>query len=367
MDKVEIAVIGAGAAGLAAALKLSSSGKEVLLLEKNESYGRETSSRSSEVIHSGLYYPQNSLKASLCVRGNSLIYSYCRKKRIPFKNTGKIVAASGNSELEQLADLMRSGSKNGVKGLRLLSTAELRSLEPDINSAGGLFVPSTGIMDSHSLMKSLYSEFRASGGLAVFNCEVTGIQKSGKGGYEIKSSGDSYSFLAGKLINCAGLGSERIARAAGIDTVKADYRLHFCKGDYYRIKKRFAVSRLIYPVPAPELHNLGVHLTTGLSGGLRLGPNAYYVDSIDYSFGTKDSSVFLSSAKTFLPGLEPGDLCPDTSGIRPKLQGPGEAFRDFVIKDESDKGLPGLINLTGIESPGLTSCLAIAEYIEQIL
>ena len=366
MEKTDITVIGAGAVGLAVAERLARPGRSLVILEKNAAAGRETSSRNSEVIHAGIYYPRGTLKAELCVRGNALLYGYLAKKNIAHARCGKIIAASTDEETGRLERLMENAKANGVAGTKLLSRSGVRSLEPAIEAKSGLLSPSTGIFDTHSFLESLLKDAVSKGAIPAFSSEVVGIEKEAEG-FVLRVSRDNCLLKTRVLVNCAGLGSGRIAALAGIDVEKSGYRLHFCKGCYFRLRRNAGVRRLVYPVPSPGAHGLGVHITPDLFGSIRLGPDARYTDSMDYSVDPQDAGAFCGAARRFLPFITPSDLVPDTSGIRPKLQGPGDGFRDFVIRHESDKGFKGLIDLVGIESPGLTASLAIAERVEEIV
>jgi L-2-hydroxyglutarate oxidase LhgO len=367
MDKLDITIIGAGVVGLAIAANLSKKHASLLLVEKNESFGKETSSRNSEVIHSGIYYPKATLKAKLCVRGNGLMYSYLKENSIKHSRLGKLVVASNDGERQSLLKLLSNGERNGVKDLSIIEGKAVSELEPAIKSIAALNIPSTGILDTHGLMQSLLNHAKSGGVTAAFNSEVSAITALTGGGFRIKILNDGYEFETKLLINCAGHGSDKIAALCGIDIDKASYRLYHSKGDYFRTSSQFNVKKLVYPVPEAEIHSLGIHLTPDLAGGLRFGPDAEYVETLSYAVDENKKYAFAKSVQNFMPSIKAEDLFPDTSGIRPKLQGPKDNFRDFVINEESAKGLPGLINLIGIESPGLTSCLAIAEYVEQLI
>lgn len=366
--EIDVVIIGAGVIGLATAREIAQEKKEIFVFEKNHTFGLETSSRNSEVIHAGIYYPENSLKAKLCVEGKSLLYKLCDKHNIAYKKTGKIIVAANENEISWLEELYEQGGKNGVDDLVLLSRTELKKLEPNIEARAGLLSPSSGILDSYTLLKFLYSQAREKGGEFVFGTEVIGIERAGaKYKVQIKDRDGISAFVAHAVVNCAGLNSDRIAQLAGIDIAKAGYKLHYCKGEYFNLdsKYRNVVSRLIYP--APEQAGHGIHLKPGLDGRVLLGPSAHYIEAIDYAVDETQKQAFYNSAKRFLPFVELEDLAPESAGIRPKLQGPGEAFQDFVIAHEEKAGFPGLINLIGIESPGLTASLAIAQYVDRMM
>ena len=366
--EIDVAIIGAGVVGLATAYEVAQKRKDVFVFEKNRTFGLETSSRNSEVIHAGIYYPEDSLKTRLCVEGKNLLYKFCGERSIACKRTGKIVVAADEDEADWLEELHEQGRKNGVDDLALLSRAEVKKLEPNIEARAGLLSPSSGILDSYGLMKCLHDLACGEGAQLVFATEVVGIERGGEK-YEVRiRDRDGGSVLgAHVVVNCAGLNSDTIAGLAGIDTAGAGYKLHYCKGEYFSLdsKYRNVVSRPIYPVPEQAGH--GIHLKPGLDGRVLLGPSARYVESIDYSVDETYREVFYNSARRFLPILELNDLAPESAGVRPKLQGPEDDFRDFVITDEGEKGLPGLINLIGIESPGLTACLAIGRYVAEMM
>ena len=368
LAEIDVAIIGAGVIGLATAREISQGKKEVFVFEKNRTFGLETSSRNSEVIHAGIYYPEDSFKAKLCVEGKNLLYKLCDKYNIAYKKSGKIIVAADENEINWLKELYEQGKKNGVKDLTLLSRTELKKLEPNIEARAGLLSPSSGIFDSHSLLKFLYSQAREKGAEFVFNTEVIGVGKAGtKYEIQIKDRDGISAFVTHVVVNCAGLKSDQIAQLTGIDIVKSGYKLHYCKGEYFSLDSKYKnlISRLIYP--APEQAGHGIHWRQALDGRVLLGPSARYVEEIDYTVDKTHKQAFYDSVKKFLPLVELEDLEPESAGIRPKLQGPGENFRDFVITHEEEAGFPGLINLIGIESPGLTASLAIAKYVSGIM
>lgn len=366
MDHFDVTIIGAGVIGLAVAARLAKPGKQVLVVEKNLRFGEETSSRNSEVIHAGIYYQQGSLKASMCVRGNPLLYEYCRKKNIKHKNLGKIIVATSDEEITRLEKLRKTGTDCGARGLEIIDGRKVKELEPKINVKAAIFSPTTGIMDTHSVMQSLFNDAQANDAVVSFDSEVTAIEKTSNG-YAITLKKENYKFETTVLINCAGLGCDKIAAMCGIDIDKAGYRIFTSKGEYFRMRGEPKVKRLVYPVPDTGIHSLGIHITPDMTGAIRLGPSAYYIDKVDYSIDDSHKSHFFEEVVKFFPEVKPEELYPDTAGIRPKLQGPNDGFKDFVIRHEADKGLPGLINLIGIESPGFTGSLAIAEYVEQLI
>jgi L-2-hydroxyglutarate oxidase LhgO len=364
LDEINVVIIGAGVVGLATAGEIARGRKWVFVFENNRTFGLETSSRNSEVIHAGIYYPEDSLKAKLCIEGKNLLYELCDKHNIAHKKCGKIIVAADENETNWLEELYKQGRKNGVGDLVLISRTELKKLEPNIEARAGLLSPSSGILDSYTLLKFLYNQAREKGAEFVFDTEVIGIEKAGtKYKVQIKDRDGISSFIARIVVNCAGLNSDRIAQLAGMDIAKAGYKLHYCKGEYFSLdsKYRNLVKRLIYPVPEQAGH--GIHFRQALDGRVLLGPSAHYVETIDYAVDETYREYFYNSARRYLPFVELEDLAPESAGIRPKLQGPGEDFRDFVIAHEEKTGLPGLINLIGIESPGLTAAPAIARYV----
>ncbi len=362
METVDVTVVGAGVVGLAVSARLAGSGRAVVLAERNERYGLETSSRNSEVIHAGMYYFPGSLKAKLCVRGRELIYEYCRKHNLPCKKIGKIINACEEHELPALEALYQRGLGNGVSDLQLLSRAEVRKLEPELQTVGGIYSPSTGIFSADSFMDSLFDEGQSKEVMFFQGTEVVGLEKA-QGAYLVRTSSQE-PFLSRIVINCAGLFSDKVAGLAGIDPDEARYTLRFLKGEYFRIKKPHMIARLIYSLPH-EL-GLGIHLTPDIAGRLRLGPSAFDVDRIDYNVDLNHKPMFVAAANHYFDGIGEDDLDPDTAGVRPRLASFTQEHPDFVICHETARGLPGLINLVGIDSPGLTSALAIAEHVEAI-
>jgi L-2-hydroxyglutarate oxidase LhgO len=369
MDKTDILIIGAGVVGLAIAERLARRGRQIVVVERNESFGRETSSRNSEVIHCGMYYAEHLLKTVLCVRGNPLLYARCEREKIPFRKTGKIVAAVDEPEAHVLEQLLSQGRRNGVPGLRLIDARELREMEPAVSGVRGLLSPESGIVDSHQLMSSLQQSAASRGVTFGYRCDVQQVTKTAAGFLAQLTDADGASLPLGAecVVNAAGLDADRVAESAGIDIDAAGYRIHPAKGEYFRVSPRHRgkLGRLVYPVPSPD--HLGAHAVLGLDGGLKIGPNSIKAVRGDYSVDPAHEGEFLAKASRFLPFLEAGDLSPDMAGIRPKLYRLGEPFRDFVICEESGRGLAGLVNLVGIESPGLTSCIAIAEEVGRLL
>jgi len=366
MDEVRITVIGAGVVGLAIAAELSARYDNIVVLERHDTFGREASSRNSEVIHSGIYYPEGSLKARLCVEGAAQLYEICDKYSIPFKRLGKLIAATDPSELKAIEGLYKKGLKNGVKKLSIIEKNDIDKMEPNTSAIAALYSPDTGIVDSHSLMKHFFKIAEENGAIFAFNSEVERLDKKSEG-FVIGVKRDNYRFKSKLVINCSGLSSDRVAGLAGIDIPANNYKLKYCKGSYFSYAKPSPVKMLIYPVPHEELTGLGVHATLDLGGRLRFGPDTEYVSNIDYKVDADKRERFFEAALKIIPGLEKDAFIPDMAGIRPKLSGPNEKARDFVIKDETEAGFAGLINLIGIESPGLTASPAIANMVMSIV
>ncbi|MCX6334026.1 MAG: NAD(P)/FAD-dependent oxidoreductase [Bacteroidia bacterium] len=366
----EITIIGAGVIGLAIAEKASEVNKNVFVIEKHTTFGQETSSRNSEVIHAGIYYPEGSLKAKLCVVGKTLLYDYCRKYEIPFNNCGKLIVATDEKEIAVIDGIKTNAAGNGVD-IEIIDRDRIKKLEPEIFALKALYSPTTGIIDSHSLMKRFETNTLNNAGQIVYGSEVTGIRKIIEG-YEITlldADKNIYIFTTRVVINAAGLTSDKIAEMAGMKDDRLSIR--FCKGEYFRVlpPKNRLLNRLVYPVPHTNLEGIGIHVTIDMSGGVKLGPDVTYLESnvYDYSVNSLKQEAFWKSARKFLPFLELDDIAPEMAGIRPKTQKPGEPVRDFYIMEESGRGNPGFINLIGMESPGLTSCIAIAKHVMTLI
>ena len=369
MADFEIAVIGAGVVGLAIAARFSQKHPRLVVLEKNEKYGMETSSRNSEVIHAGIYYEPGSLRARLCVEGRDELYALCKAHDIAYQPLTKLITATMTAELEQFDSIQQNAAENGVELQVLDKTAALK-LEPNIRTEGALFSPLTGIISAHDLMDYFFHTTQTNGGTVQHRCQVIGIRQI-MSGYEIvyDEAGSRSSVTSEIVINAAGLGSDLIAQMIGIDIDKEDLRLSYAKGSYFSIvqSKAKLVSRLVYPMPSDE--ELGIHALMDLGGRLKFGPDLEYLEdrAINYSVVENKRHAFAESIRRILPSINDEDITPDMSGIRPKLQRKGQPPRDFVIVHEKDRGLSGFVNLIGIESPGLTSSPAIARYVESIL
>jgi L-2-hydroxyglutarate oxidase LhgO len=367
----EITIIGAGVIGLAIAEKISKERRNIFLIEKHLTFGQETSSRNSEVIHAGIYYPAGSLKARFCTEGKQMLYDYCEKYNIPFKNCGKLIVATNKSEIASLKEIKIKAEKNGVTDLIELEPDEIKVLEQDVFAVKALHSPSTGIVDTHSLMKQFETNAINNGVQLVYGSEVTRIRRIDEG-YEItliEADGSTYSFSTKTVINSAGLTADKISEMVGIEDVSL--KIRFCKGEYFRLSspKNKRIGRLIYPVPHQNLEGIGIHVTIDMGGGVKLGPDVTWLDSNvnDFRVNLSKQEAFYLSAKKFLPFIDINDIVPEMAGIRPKIQVPGGPVCDFYIREESLRGYPNFINLIGMESPGLTASLAIAEYVHSLI
>jgi len=363
LEKVDIAIVGAGVIGLAIALEVAKQTKKtVAVLEKNQKFGQEISSRNSEVIHSGIYYPEYMLKTRLCIEGNALLYDFCNTYRISHNRIGKLIIASDGYDVEKLQLLIERADMYNLN-FRELGKQDLNQREPLVNAELAVYLPDTGIIDSYEYMQALYYLGKENQVIYLLNTVLQGIEYDGKS-YILETPIEK--IKADLLVNATGLASDRIPDMLGLNIDDLGYRLHPCKGEYFKINKRLPIKHLIYPLPGQ--YGLGIHLTIDVNGGLRLGPNAHYIEKIDYSVSEDRLEEFYQAASRYLPFLTKEDLAPDFAGIRPKLQRPGEKeTHDFVIQEESINGFAGLINLIGIESPGLTSSLAIGKYVTKII
>lgn len=366
MNHADVVVVGAGVIGLAVARSLARAGREVIVLEAGRGFGGGISSRNSEVIHAGLYYPPGSLKERLCIAGREMLYAYCAERGIPHRRCGKLVVASRVEELPALEALARRASDAGVADAVLLDRAAALALEPALDCVAALHSPSTGIVDSHALMLSLLAEAEDHGALLVGEAPVERIERAPRGWpgrWILHAAGTT--LLASSVVNAAGLGATSLA--AGIDALPRDCvpPLHLAKGTYFTYAGRVPFSRLIYPVPVPG--GLGTHLTLDLAGQARFGPDVEWVEALDFAADPARKPRFLAAARAIWPGIEEDRLQPGYAGIRPKLSGPGDAPADFVVQGPSAHGLAGLVNLFGIESPGLTASLALAETVRRMI
>lgn len=364
MERVDCLVVGAGVVGLAVARALALSGREVLVLEAEAGIGMGTSSRNSEVIHAGIYYPAGSLKAQLCVRGKQMLYDYCAERALPHRRCGKLIVATTSAQLSKLQDIRARASANGVADLQLLQRAQALALEPALHCEGALLSPSTGIVDSHALMLSFQGDLENAGGMVVFHTRVERVTVHAEGMQVTMQDGEQ--LLCRTLINAAGLSAPDLAgRTQGLPAEHVP-RAYYAKGNYFSLMGRAPFHHLIYPVP--EHAGLGVHLTLDLAGQAKFGPDVQWVDSPDdLQVDVHRGQGFYQAIRSYWPGLPDGALMPDYAGIRPKISGPDEVAADFVVSGPAQHGVAGLVNLFGIESPGLTSSLAIGERVMQQL
>ena len=363
-ETVDCVVIGAGVVGLAVARALALAGREVIVLEATEGIGTETSSRNSEVIHAGIYYPKDSLMARTCVAGRRLLYAYCREHGVPHRNCGKLIVATNAQEAELLASIKGRAEANGVEGMRFLTGAEAMAMEPNLQCVAALHSPATGIVDSHSYMLALQGDAEAKGAMLAFFSPVERARAT-EGGIELEVGGAEPMKLRARLVvNSAGLHAPTLARK--IDGMPADKipTAYYAKGNYFTLSGRSPFSRLIYPVPVPG--GLGVHITVDLGGQAKFGPDVEWIEGIDYSVDPHRADKFYAAVRRYWPGLKDGALQPGYAGIRPKTVPQGAPAQDFVVQGPADHGVPGLINLFGIESPGLTASLALAEQVRDI-
>lgn len=369
MHDIETIVIGAGVVGLACARSLALSGREVMVLERHELIGSETSARNSEVIHAGIYYPTGSLKAQLCVEGKQKLYAFCKENGVGHKQTGKLIVACTADQAEQLEAIRLKAAGNGVDDLVRLSAQEASHLEPELACYGALSSPSTGIVDSHGLMLALQGELESNGGQVVLNTEVTGLESLAGGGFRISvavsgEDTEGYSLTCDQLIIAAGHGAPGLGTQ--LPGTQAPRR-YIAKGNYFRINGKAPFSTLIYPVPTTNSGLLGVHVTLDLMGRVKFGPDMEWVEDFNYDVDPARAEVFYDAVRQYWPGLEDGALEPDYCGLRPKIHAPGDPAPDFRIDGPGTHGLDGLVALYGIESPGLTSSLAIGDYVKALL
>ena len=363
-ETVDCVVIGAGVVGLAIARALALAGREVIVVEAAEGIGTETSSRNSEVIHAGIYYPKGSLMAETCVAGRRLLYAYCKEHGVPHRNCGKLIVATNEAESAKLAEIKGRAEANGVEGMRLLSAAEAMAMEPNLHCTAALLSPSTGIIDSHSYMLALQGDAEACGAMYAFHSPVQAARVA-NAGIDLEVGGAEPMKLRCRLVvNSAGLHAPTLAKKiVGLpsDRVPTAY---YAKGNYFTLTGRSPFSRLIYPVPVPG--GLGVHITVDMGGQAKFGPDVEWIDSIDYTVDPHRADKFYAAVRRYWPGLKDGALQPGYAGIRPKTVPQGAPAQDVVVQGPADHGVPGLINLFGIESPGLTASLALAEQVRDI-
>jgi L-2-hydroxyglutarate oxidase LhgO len=357
--RMQVLVIGAGVVGLAVARAAARNGHDVVVAEAMPAIGTGTSSRNSEVIHAGMYYATGSLRARHCVAGRRLLYEFCASHGVPHRKCGKLIVAANAVELAKIEAIAKQGGINGVEGLELIGGNAARDLEPELVCAGALHSPETGIIDSHAYMLALRGDIEDAGGAIALNTPVTGVARS-DGQWRVTFGGrDSGTFDFDAVANCAGLGAQRVARAMEDYPQTRVPRQVLAKGNYFSYAGKPAFTRLIYPTPMPG--GLGVHVTLDLAGRMRFGPDVEWIERENYDVDPKRAEIFYERIRTYWPGLRDGTLAPDYAGIRPKLSGQGEPQGDFVIDAPAQHGLPGLVQMLGIESPGLTSSLSLGE------
>jgi len=368
--EADVAIVGAGVVGLACAAALSRAGRRVVVLERREAIAREVTSRSSQVIHAGLYYAPGSLKAELCTRGRELLYARCAERRVPHRRLGKLVVAAALDEIPALEQLASNARRNGVSDLQVLDAAQVRRLEPDVRVEAALWSPHTGILDAHALALDFLAEAESLGAQLVCRAEVTGIEPAAAGLCVtlLDADGAAATLRCAGVVNAAGLDADRVAACAGLDPDARGWRVRPCKGDYFALAPGapLRLAHLVYPLPAGE-GALGIHATLDLGGRIRFGPDAEYIDDVHYRIDPAKAEAFARAVRRYLPGVRGEWLSPDQAGVRPRLTAPGEAPRDFVVEEASQAGVPGLVNLVGIESPGLTAAPAIAERVVALL
>ena len=365
IDTVDCVVVGAGVVGLAIARRVALAEHEVFVLEAEDRIGSHASSRNSEVIHAGIYYPPGSLKAELCVLGKAALYRYCHRKRVPCARLGKLIVATTEGEVETLRGILDNGLENGVRDLEWLGPRQIAVLEPAVEAQAAILSPSTGIVDSHALMFSLQGDLEARGGMVLLNHRVSRVVADGDGFLLFCRGEESAVARCRRLVNAAGLWASSFARCIeGLDEDTVP-ETSFAIGRYYGYAQASPFRRLVYPVPI--VGGLGIHATIDLAGQVRFGPDAEWIEQLDYRFDEESKSAFVSAIGRYYPGLDASKLSPSYTGVRPKLYRPGAPPVDFVIQGPADHGVAGLVNLFGIESPGLTSSLAIADRVHTLL
>ncbi|HEY6983180.1 NAD(P)/FAD-dependent oxidoreductase [Reyranella sp.] len=363
-ESVDCVVVGAGVVGLAIARALALAGREVIVIDAAESIGTETSSRNSEVIHAGIYYPKGSLMARTCVTGRRLLYAYCAEHGVPHLNCGKLIVATNEDESARLVEIKARAEANGVEGMRPLNAAEAIGLEPNLDCTAALLSPATGIVDSHSYMLALQGDAEEKGAMFAFLSPLE-RGRACEDVIELEVGGTEPMKLRCRLmVNSAGLHAPAVARKIEGMPVRHIPTPYYAKGNYFTLTGRSPFSRLIYPVPVPG--GLGVHITVDLGGQAKFGPDVEWIDGIDYTVDPQRADKFYAAVRRYWPGLRDGTLQPGYAGIRPKIVPPGAPAQDFVLQGPADHGVPGVINLFGIESPGLTASLALADLVRAL-
>ena len=372
MEQVDCVVIGAGVVGLAVAREMALQGRETILLERESAFGTVSSARNSEVIHAGIYYPKDSLKAKLCVEGNRLLYEYCRSHQVANRPYGKLIVAADKTQIDSLQAIFYKAQNNGVPEIKMISESEAKVLEPNLQCSAAILSSTTGIVDSHGYMLSLLGGFEDAGGMTAYQSPLISAKPTGQnavGGYELEIGGtDGMKIHTSLLINCAGMSAPAVAQK--IEGLQAEQipKAYFAKGNYFSLSGKSPFTHLIYPIPEPG--GLGVHLTLDMGGQAKFGPDVEWLDieaeeQIDYTVNPKRSEGFYEAVRRYWPGLKDGALQPDYSGVRAKIVPPNSPGGDFCFNGPLDHGLQGLYNLYGFESPGLTSSLAIAKHLER--
>ncbi|MCC8164738.1 MAG: NAD(P)/FAD-dependent oxidoreductase [Planctomycetes bacterium] len=371
--EVDAVIVGGGVVGLAVLQALAGDGREAVLFERHPDVGRETSSRNSEVLHGGMYYRPGSLKARLSVAGRRAAVAFCQAHNVPYRPCGKMVGATTAEEVPELEKLLATGRENGVEGLCLAIARECEQFSPGVRAVAALHSPATGVLNAHDFMNAIRRQAEADGGMVVCGAAVDGLGRE-PGGWNVSyTDADGPGAVGARtVVNAAGLAAQAVMHLAGLDPEAAGLTLHPCKGSYFSVQgeARKRIGGLVYPVPEKNLTGLGVHTVVDVQGGVKLGPDICYVEpavEYDYSVDSGLGGRFYDSVVRYLPFLRPDDLAPDMAGMRPKLSGPGQPARDFYIAEESARGLPGFINLAGIESPGLTASLAIGRYVADMV
>lgn len=365
MDRVDVIVAGAGVVGLAVARALAATGREVLVLEAERRFGEGTSSRNSEVVHAGIYYPPGSLKATLCVQGRRQLYEYCDARGVPYRKLGKFVVGTRPGHEDKLATILARARANGVENIDWIAAADAMRAEPALRCTAALHSRETGIVDSHALMLALLGDLENAGATLATSAPFLRAQRDG-GDWQVSVGGDeSYALAAGWIVNAAGLGAQQVAAGIeGLDAARIPRRV-LARGCYFALAGRAPFGRLVYPVPVDG--GLGVHLTLDLGGQARFGPDVEWIDRIDYTVDPHRADGFYAEIREYWPALPDHALQPAYAGIRPKLSGPGEPAADFVIEGPAAHRCANLVNLFGIESPGLTACLAIADRVAALV
>jgi L-2-hydroxyglutarate oxidase LhgO len=360
---MQVLVVGAGVVGLGIARAVARAGHEVIVAEAETAIGTITSSRHSEVIHAGLYYPTNSLRARHCPRSRRMLYEYCATRGIPHRKTGKLVVATNDTELKKLDEIYKQAQVNGCENLALIDAAAVKKLEPEVFCVGAMNSPETGVIDSHSYMLALRGEVEDHGGAIALNTRIDRLVNV-LAGWEVHF-GAGETIVVDAVINAAGLGAQKLARATEGYPQERVPKLALAKGNYFAYAGRPVFKRLVYPTPVPG--GLGTHVVLDLAGRMRFGPDVEWIERENYDVDPRRADVFYASIRKYWPGLPDNSLVPDYAGIRPKISGPGEPALDFIIDAPKDHGVPRLVMLFGIESPGLTASLSIGEEVASYL